>query len=78
MQLKDTFATKQEGITVAYHPTHHHGHANFWYVYKDIPQSQSVETVYGYVPYGNWISYLLIKFFKTFSKSYIIAAGLRW
>ena len=32
IQLKYTFETKQERITVSYHPTHHHGHTNFWYV----------------------------------------------
>ena len=30
MQLKCTFETKQEIITVSYHQTHQHGH--FWYV----------------------------------------------
>ena len=32
IQLKYTFETKQERITVSYHPIHHHGHTNFWYV----------------------------------------------
>ena len=33
VQLKYTFDTRQERITVSYHPTHRHGHTNFWYVY---------------------------------------------
>ena len=33
MQLKYTFETRQERITVSYNPTHRHGHTNSWYVY---------------------------------------------
>ena len=32
IQLKYIFETEQDGITVSYHPTHHHGHTDFWYV----------------------------------------------
>ena len=32
IQLKCTFKTKQERITVSYDLTHLHGHTNFWYV----------------------------------------------
>ena len=32
IQLQCTFETIQEGITVSYHSTHHHGHTNVWYV----------------------------------------------
>ena len=32
IQLKCTFAIKQERITVSNPPTHHHGHTNFWCV----------------------------------------------
>ena len=33
MQLKYTFETKQERITVSYNPTHYHSHTDFWYVH---------------------------------------------
>ena len=32
IQLKCTFETKKERITVSYHPTHHHGYTKFWCV----------------------------------------------
>ena len=32
IQLKCTFETKQKIIIISYHPTHQHGHTNFWYV----------------------------------------------
>ena len=32
IKSKRTFETKREIVKVSYHPTHQHGHRNFWYV----------------------------------------------
>ena len=57
IQLKCTFETKQETITVSHHPTHQHGHTNFWYVYL---LERALELFFKYLDcsYNVWYVYI--------------------